>query len=145
MGPEVVRKVDKLIANPESHLSCVSAFTNGDHQLVLIVVTGVGDDSVDLLKLKQDVHADGKGVEADGMVEVGQSITAIIFFLEAEHQGKQAAMFWGKQLIESVQRARDVHLSQITAQMLSEGKYDSHHIWQALGCEPHLKGINTAE
>ncbi|KAA8591165.1 hypothetical protein FQN60_002108 [Etheostoma spectabile] len=97
VGLEVVRQVDKLVANPEAHLSCISVFADGDHHLIVVAVTGVGDDGVDPLELRQDMHADCERVQLHGMAEAGQSITSRILLREDEHQRKQTMRFCAKQ------------------------------------------------
>lgn len=91
VGPEVVWQVDELVADPEVHLSCISP--DGDHQLIVIAVAWVGDDSADIIHLRQDVHAYGEGDQFHGLAEVGHGITTGIFVLEVKHQRKQATRF----------------------------------------------------
>lgn len=88
-----MRQVDELVANPEPHLFSISVLADGDHQLVLVAVTGVRDDGVDALDLRENVHTDGERVQVHRMTEAGQSIAAGIFLREVENEGEQSARF----------------------------------------------------
>lgn len=71
VGAVVVWQVDILVADPEAHLSVVTFLRNGNQELLLDDVAGVGDDGVDLIHLQQDVHADSEGVQVDRVAELG--------------------------------------------------------------------------
>ncbi|KAF3860329.1 hypothetical protein F7725_000584, partial [Dissostichus mawsoni] len=79
---EDAARVDKLVANPEAYFSRIPVLNDGDGQLVVVAVAGVGDDGVDSLELRPHVHADCEGVELHGMAEASQSITARVFLLK---------------------------------------------------------------
>lgn len=97
VGAVAVREVDELVPNPQANFVGVTFLQDRDHEFVLAIVRRVGDRSVDVTQIQQDVHADGKGVQVDRMFDVGWGVAAYVFLQIAEHQRKEALRFWGKQ------------------------------------------------